>query len=215
MVATKQCPKCKEAKSAEDFQRDRSRKDGLQYQCKECKKRHYQENREYYKQYRQENREYYVEYRKQYYQENRERITEKLKQYRQENRERLAEYDRQYRQENRDYYTAMERRRQALKKSTVPDHLLDCEVERQRLVDIYALRQRISDATGIEHHVDHMWPLSKGGPHWSGNLQIITAEENLSKNDSVDEELIAVIQSALDEDVERYKRHGKDGSTRH
>jgi len=30
-----------------------------------------------------------------------------------------------------------------------------------------------------------MWPLSKGGPHWSGNLQILTATENLSKSDSV------------------------------
>jgi len=186
---------------------------------REYKKQYYHENRErileYSRQLYQENRERRSENNKQYYQENRGRILKKVKQYRQENKEKIREYKKQYRQENRDYYLECSRRYVALKRSAIPEHLLNCKVERQRLVDIYALRQRISDATGIEYHVDHMWPLSKGGPHWSGNLQIIPADENLSKRDSVDEELVAVIQSALDEDVERLKRHGKDGSIRY
>ena len=204
MVDTKRCSKCKETKSVTEFSKDRCQKDGLQSKCKSCGRQYYQENREK-----------KLEYVKQYYQENRGRILKKVKQYRQENKEKIREYKKQYRQENRDYYLECSRRYVALKRSAIPEHLLNCKVERQRLVDIYALRQRISDATGIEYHVDHMWPLSKGGPHWSGNLQIIPADENLSKRDSVDEELVAVIQSALDEDVERLKRHGKDGSIRY
>jgi len=260
MGDTKQCPKCKETKSVEEFSKNRSKKDGLSYHCKSCVKKYYKDNREkrleYAKQYRQENREKKRESDKQYQQENRERIAENKKQYRQENRERLLEYQKrhyqenrehykqyrqenkerlleyrkryyqenkerilehrkQYYEENKDYYAEISRRRHALKRSAIPDHLLNCEVERQRLVDIYALRRIISEATGVEHHVDHMWPLSKGGPHWSGNLQIIPAKKNVSKRDSVDEGLVAVIQSALDEDVERYKRHGKDGSIRY
>jgi len=35
--------------------------------------------------------------------------------------------------------------------------------------------------TGIQHHVDHIIPLSKGGLHHPDNLQILTAEENLKK----------------------------------
>ena len=52
---------------------------------------------------------------------------------------------------------------------------------------IYLECERITRETGIEHHVDHIWPLSLGGPHLPFNLQIITAEENLKKNASFSE----------------------------
>jgi len=39
----------------------------------------------------------------------------------------------------------------------------------------------ISESTGIPHHVDHIFPVSKGGTHHPSNLQILTAKENLSK----------------------------------
>jgi hypothetical protein len=51
-----------------------------------------------------------------------------------------------------------------------PTFLRGCTVEKKRILDIYKLRELISKATGIVHHVDHMWPLAKGGPEWSGNL---------------------------------------------
>ncbi len=41
--------------------------------------------------------------------------------------------------------------------------------------------ERLTKETGITHHVDHIWPLSQGGPHIFYNLQVITADENLSK----------------------------------
>ncbi len=46
----------------------------------------------------------------------------------------------------------------------------------------YLEAERLTKETGIEHHVDHIWPLSKGGQHIFYNLQVITAEENLKKN---------------------------------
>ena len=49
----------------------------------------------------------------------------------------------------------------------------------------YEDAQRLTAETGIKHEVDHIWPLSKGGPHLPWNLQVITAEENRSKSDTI------------------------------
>jgi hypothetical protein len=88
-------------------------------------------------------------------------------------------------------------RRRALKVKAIPEHLRDCPFERERINQIYKLRNLITKITGIEHHVDHMWPLSKRGPHWSGNLQVIPASENLSKSDKLCRETKGVVEKAL------------------
>jgi len=169
----------------------------------EYKKQYYKENRAralgYSKQYYRENRERVSEYKKQYYKENRELVLEYNKQWYQENRELVLEYNKQYRQENPEKVAVWKAKRRALKQDGIPDVISNCPEEKERLMQIYKLRDLFTKTTGIEHHVDHIWPLSKGGPHWSGNLQIITAEENLSKSDTFCEETARVIQEALDE----------------
>ena len=114
-----------------------------------------------------------------------DKILKDKKTYREKNREKNRLYAKYYYRANREKcYEGISRRR-ARKCKAIPKFLRNCEVERKRIRDIFKLRQVISEATGIEHHVDHMWPLSKGGPHWSGNLQILTATENISKHASV------------------------------
>ena len=46
---------------------------------------------------------------------------------------------------------------------------------------IYAFCAFKTKHTGIPHHVDHKYPLSKGGKHHPDNLQILTAEQNFKK----------------------------------
>lgn len=53
---------------------------------------------------------------------------------------------------------------------------------------VYLECERITKETSVEHHVDHIWPLSLGGPHEFWNLQIITAEENRAKHNKYSEE---------------------------
>jgi len=66
IIDTKQCTKCGEVKSVEEFNKRSANKDGLRSQCKECAKAHYQANREekleYQKAYDQEYREEKLEY---------------------------------------------------------------------------------------------------------------------------------------------------------
>ena len=60
--------------------------------------------------------------------------------------------------------------------------------ERKAIQELYLEAQYITETTGVEHQVDHIQPLSKGGEHLMYNLQILPASENRSKNDTFREE---------------------------
>lgn len=63
-------------------------------------------------------------------------------------------------------------------------HALMPQDEFDAIEAVYKECARITKATGIQHHVDHIQPLSKGGEHLAINLQILTAQENWSKNNT-------------------------------
>ena len=95
-------------------------------------------------------------------------------------------------------------KRRARKLNATPSWLIGCEVERKRLHQIYLLSNLFQKADGIPRHVDHMWPLSDGGPHWSGNLQILSATENLKKHDKV----CPIIKKQIQLNLEETKQDG-------
>jgi 5-methylcytosine-specific restriction endonuclease McrA len=71
----------------------------------------------------------------------------------------------------------------------------NCPSDLSREQAVYLECERITRETGIEHHVDHIWPLAQGGPHLWFNLQVIPASENLSKHDTYrDSDRIEYIQ---------------------
>lgn len=53
--------------------------------------------------------------------------------------------------------------------------------EKNKIFEIYNEARKLSFATNIPHHVDHIRPLAAGGTHHPANLRVISAEENLSK----------------------------------
>jgi 5-methylcytosine-specific restriction endonuclease McrA len=100
-----------------------------------------------------------------------------------ENKAKHKEYGKTHYQKNRAEYLASNRYRKALLKQRVPSWLTDSD--KKAIVEIYKEARRLTETTGIRHHVDHIVPLqgkTVSGFHVPWNLQILTAEENLRKN---------------------------------
>jgi hypothetical protein len=107
-MQTKICSKCKKIKSIEDFNKDRTKKDGLRSSCKKCTQilnRQYHINnievrnkksREYYK----KNEEKLKEYQKEYRKNNPEKTREYQKEFRLNNPKKVKEYSKEYRKNN-------------------------------------------------------------------------------------------------------------------
>ena len=101
----KKCGKCGEVKSADEFNKDASQKDGKRNRCKACDKAYQQANKEKIavreKAYNQANKEKISEQGKAYRQANKVKICERNKAYQQANKEKIAVREKAYRQANK------------------------------------------------------------------------------------------------------------------
>ena len=189
--------KCKEDKAAYDRARYQANREKIIARTK----LYYKNNKEkiYFRQkaYREANKEQLNAYHRAYVQNNKEKIHAHQKTYREANKEKVLAQSRAWNRANKDKRSAAEAKRRALKINQIPIQVRDCPIEKKRLYQTYKLCSLFTKITGVQHHVDHMWPLSDGGPHWSGNLQIITATENLSKKDKVNPSIKDTIQEML------------------
>ena len=175
----KQCPSCKETKPLTEYRKAKARKHGVQAYCKLC-----QDIKT--KRWRNSDGVY-------------ERDLELKKEWRDKHKDRKRELGIAWRKKNPSMSAEYSAYHRKLRLNAIPEHLIDCETEKKRVRDIYKLCTLISKATGIKHHVDHMWPVAKGGPHWSGNLQIIPAHDNLCKSATLIPEIKQSIQDMLDQ----------------
>lgn len=53
-------------------------------------------------------------------------------------------------------------------------------------VPFYAEARRLTSETGVQHEVDHVLAISRGGLHCQTNLQVLTKSENLEKRHNYD-----------------------------
>lgn len=87
---------------------------------------------------------------------------------------------REWRKRNRPTMVAHSRKRKAQKKRQTPS---DADF---KLIELfYEISQRVAECLGVKHHVDHMFPIAKGGLHHQRNLRVIPARINQQKNAKV------------------------------
>jgi hypothetical protein len=89
----------------------------------------------------------------------------------------LANYSR-WRKENPEKCAERSGRRRALLRQAVVPLTPQ---EQAKVIGIYAEARALSEIVGIQYHVDHIIPLSKGGLHHPSNLQVLRGVENMRK----------------------------------
>lgn len=72
---------------------------------------------------------------------------------------------------------ALEVRQRRIAEQTPPQS----QLELSALEGLYMMAKILSNSCGESYHIDHIIPLSKGGPHHFDNLQILSAEDNIKK----------------------------------
>ncbi len=119
---------------------------------------------------------------RQYREAHREQINESARKWYQENREKTLERAAEYQKANKGEINARIAARRAAKLQATPPWYDKAAVD-----SIYALCAIVTKRTGIEHHVDHIVPLTHplvSGLHCHQNMQVLTESDNCSKSNT-------------------------------
>lgn len=102
--------------------------------------------------------------------------------WRRRNKEKSSGYSKRWAKKNRDKVNARRMKRLASKIQRTPKW-----ANLELIAKFYSEASRLTKQTGIRHHVDHVVPLQGvlvSGLHVEFNLQILTADENVSKGNA-------------------------------
>lgn len=100
-----------------------------------------------------------------------------------ENSEQIKESVYAYRKQNPHMVTKWNAARRARVRDLTPELT---EEQKQQIDYLYWLAKDLRAVSGEEYHVDHIFPLARGGLHEPSNLQILPKDLNLQKSTKVD-----------------------------
>jgi hypothetical protein len=171
----KTCIKCNQEKELSEFYSTKRNRDGLDGRCKLCKNQYSRD--QYFK--TKDKRTIKI---REWREANKERCREITLNWNQNNSERYKAYQKKYYEENKAAYVAKLAKYRASKLQATP---LWADLE--QIKRVYKACAKISERTGVEHHVDHIIPLQGKnvcGLHVEKNLAIISAKANLEKSNT-------------------------------
>jgi hypothetical protein len=194
VIVAKNCAKCNEIKTLDDYPKHKAGLGGRESSCKSCKAGYYAENKADYVRRYESNKEHYQELMRIYYASNKESLSEYQRKYNAENKEYIAERYRKYCASNREYLTELSRNwrhsnpekamliaeRRRARKQSLPDNFTEEHMlETLTFFGGCALTGEIA-----EIHWDHVIPLASGhGGTTFGNMIPLRSDLNLSKSD--------------------------------
>ena len=188
---TKKCTKCGEVKEVGEFTKNKNGKDGLFPQCRSCKNKYMAEyyknnkdkiagiNSRYYK----NNKDKLAKIHTKYYKNNKDNVAKRVAEHYKNNKDKITKRRSEYRKNNKGLVCYHSMMRYTRKRGLTPPLTT---YDKERIEALYEEAKQLEKQTGKPHHVDHVWPISKGGVHHWCNLMVVTAEENLSKGDRHD-----------------------------
>jgi hypothetical protein len=169
----KACIKCNESKDYTDFYPSKRNSEGFENSCKTCKSKY--RKAQYLK-----NREKELAINSEWRTKNKNRYDEICRDWYRDNREYHNSLTRKYYRENKGIFRARDAKRRASLLQATPSW-----ADLEQIKRIYTLCSKVSEKTGVTHHVDHIIPL-KGknvcGLHVETNLCILPARMNLEKS---------------------------------
>lgn len=224
MEELKECSGCKIFKLLDCFYVHPSNNKPIA-QCRECskaaKRAHYLKHYERTKQHREEYRlstverkaeydkrrrdtlgEVLLEQKREYYLANKDRILDSRKKYGIENKELISKRASEHKKNNRSLYNESGAHRRAMKISATVQW-----ADREAMISKYSQAKRFGLWLGTPFHVDHIIPLLHPlvcGLHNEHNLQVITARENLVKNNKFNPDDFTVVQTKERQEMNKY-----------
>lgn len=127
-----------------------------------------------------------ISYDRKYKENNKEVLKARAKDYRIKNKEKENARCLAYQKKNPQIYAANAAKRRAMKKNATPAWLT--AIHLAQIQEFYDIALALTVQTGIEHHVDHIHPLSGDGftgLHVPWNLQVLTMSENIAKSNQL------------------------------
>ena len=195
------CTKCKIEKEFFEFNKNKNLKSGFRSECKKCQSNNYKINKDTYlrrnKIWMLNNKEYRVEYKEKYRKNNKENIVEYQKHYHKNNKEYfnklnsiwyinnkeyVSQRNKKYAKENLHKFKFYNNKRRAMKNNQLGEVYID--IERKLLLQQHGQCNYCYVSLYDKFHLDHWFPLSKGGLHDNNNLQLLCPSCNIKKRDN-------------------------------
>lgn len=184
VTGLKRCIECHEnlLPTTENFCKDKSRTDGLTSKCRDC-----------IKQYNTDNKERKAKHNSDYNKANTSKVSKYNTQYNNANRERLKEVHKKYRQspEGLEHKIAAVQTRRVRKEglTTEVESVLRSEVIARDGYKCQICGKKVDKdlrwPDSMSLSLDHIVPISKGGPHTLSNLRVTHLACNLKKGSKV------------------------------
>lgn len=179
---------CNDCGSTERYGRTRTCKSCHKVRCKQ----YYLKNKDRLKQkannYYADNKDVALARVQAYRKANPNKVKAAHKKHYDKNAEKRRAYSRDWLKDHKAWGNAYSSYKRAKLRNATPSWL--SEEDKKTIIGYYAMSQRLTKCLGIEHHVDHIYPLAgkeASGLHVPWNLRVIPAKLNLSKSNKLPE----------------------------